>query len=157
MHAGMLSGYLLQEYCPDAHACDARTGEEMGELGRCDGRRMWGIIGTLTLTSPLLILTLQVRPIFLACLRWQHVARSFPEHFPKFLIYILFAPQLNLQVRKPRALMCVLPDVAEVGEAKAADGSPSAISRGQRRTWDSRGQQYSGGRCRRGTQRSPPA
>ena len=42
MHAGMLSGYLLQEYCPDAHACDARTGEEMGELGRCDGRRMWG-------------------------------------------------------------------------------------------------------------------
>ena len=92
MHAGMLSGYLLQEYCPEAHACDARTGEEMGELGRCDGRRMWGIIGALTLTSPLLILILQVRHMFLACLRWQHVARSFCEHSPEFLIRILFAP-----------------------------------------------------------------
>ena len=56
----MLSGYLLAEYCPDAHACDASTGQELGELGSCDGRSMWGIITALTLTSPLLILTLQV-------------------------------------------------------------------------------------------------
>ncbi|CAK0785525.1 hypothetical protein CVIRNUC_008735 [Coccomyxa viridis] len=61
---GFLSGYLLQEYCPDARACDAPTQQEMGELGRCDGRRMWGVIAGLTLMSPLLILTLQrwVRP-----------------------------------------------------------------------------------------------
>lgn len=65
--AGMLSGYLLAEYCPDAHACDASTGEELGELGRCDGRSMWGIITALTLTSPLLILCLQVRLLMVAC------------------------------------------------------------------------------------------
>ena len=63
----MLSGYLLAEYCPDSHACDASTGEELGELGRCDGRSMWGIITALTLTSPLLILILQVRQCSAAC------------------------------------------------------------------------------------------
>ncbi|BDA46855.1 hypothetical protein COCOBI_09-3080 [Coccomyxa sp. Obi] len=61
---GMLSGALLQAYCPDAHSCDSETGQETGELGMCDGRKMWGIIGALTLTSPLLILLTQrwVRP-----------------------------------------------------------------------------------------------
>lgn len=59
----MLSGYLLANYCPDTHACDAETGQELGELGRCDGRSMWGIITALTLTSPLLILILQVRQL----------------------------------------------------------------------------------------------
>ena len=59
-YAGFLSGFLLQEYCPESHACDAPTRQEMGELGRCDGRSMWGIIAGLTLMSPLLILTLQV-------------------------------------------------------------------------------------------------
>ena len=55
----MLSGALLQAYCPDAHSCDSETGQETGELGVCDGRKMWGIIGALTLTSPLLILLTQ--------------------------------------------------------------------------------------------------
>ena len=59
-YAGFLSGYLLQEYCPEGHACAAPARQETGELGRCDGRRMWGIIAGLTLMSPLLILTLQV-------------------------------------------------------------------------------------------------
>lgn len=57
----MLSGALLQAYCPDAHACDRMTGEAAGELGPCDGRKLWGIIGALTCTSPLLILLLQAR------------------------------------------------------------------------------------------------
>ena len=59
--AGMLSGALLQAYCPDAHACDRVTGMATGELGPCDGRKLWGIIGALTCTSPLLILLLQAR------------------------------------------------------------------------------------------------
>lgn len=57
----MLSGALLQMYCPDAHACDSETSEALAELGMCDGRKMWGIIGVLTLTSPLLILLTQAR------------------------------------------------------------------------------------------------
>jgi hypothetical protein len=59
--AGMLSGALLQAYCPDAHACDRETGLATGELGPCDGRKLWGIIGALTCTSPLLILLTQAR------------------------------------------------------------------------------------------------
>ena len=57
----MLSGALLQRYCPDSGACDRETGAQAGALGACDGRALWGVIGALTLTSPLLILLTQAR------------------------------------------------------------------------------------------------
>lgn len=57
----MLSGALLQRFCPDSGACDRETGVTMGALGDCDGRALWGVIGALTCTSPLLILLTQAR------------------------------------------------------------------------------------------------
>ena len=60
--AGMLSGKLLQDFCPDTSPCDARTqGAPDGGTGTCNGRALWGIIGCITLTSPLLMLVLQAR------------------------------------------------------------------------------------------------
>ena len=61
---GILGGYLLQRYCPGAPGpggdCPAGGGggerRREGDAARaCDGRSMWGIIGAVTMTSPLLI------------------------------------------------------------------------------------------------------
>ena len=63
---GMLSGYLLDRYCPDNGACgDVSKGKpavqpETGEQ-TCHGSAMWGLVTLLTLTSPLLILLTQAR------------------------------------------------------------------------------------------------
>lgn len=82
---GMISGKLLQSLCPAPGACRAEldgappaipaeagqglatsalkaggtaTGEALVQA--CDGRRMWLIIGLITLSSPLAILLTQV-------------------------------------------------------------------------------------------------
>lgn len=62
---GILGGYLLQRYCPGAPGpggdCPAGVGGGVSVVGEgdaaraCDGRSMWGIIGAVTMTSPLLI------------------------------------------------------------------------------------------------------
>ena len=52
-----------------------RHGRRWVQLGRCDGRSMWGIIGALTLMSPLLILTLQVEALQLQLI---HLIRDHP-------------------------------------------------------------------------------
>ena len=63
LRAGMLSGKLLQDFCPDTAPCDAQErAPPAGGTGTCDGRALWGIIGAITLTSPLLILALQACP-----------------------------------------------------------------------------------------------
>ncbi|KAK9826871.1 hypothetical protein WJX81_002389 [Elliptochloris bilobata] len=62
---GMLSGKLLQDFCPDTAPCGAaERGAGSGGTGTCDARALWGVIGAITATSPLLILVLQrwVRP-----------------------------------------------------------------------------------------------
>ena len=70
----MISGWLLQAYCPDNGECvegaggrrllAALTGGLAGGAGgpaaECDGRTLWGIVGVLTLSSPLAILLTQV-------------------------------------------------------------------------------------------------
>lgn len=101
--AGMISGALLQAYCPDAGQCSDRPQEDNGspggpaaQAGRrllalmsgrgsgnwarglaaavvgegdaageqpaayCDGRRLWLIVGLITLSSPVLVLLTQV-------------------------------------------------------------------------------------------------
>ena len=66
---GLLGGYLLQTHCPAAPGGDCPApgraavnggegvdGVDGGEVGtRCDGRALWGTIGLVTLTSPVLI------------------------------------------------------------------------------------------------------
>ena len=62
---GILGGYLLQRYCPGAPGpggdCPAGVSGGVSVVGEgdaaraCDGRSMWGIIGAVTMTSPLLI------------------------------------------------------------------------------------------------------
>ena len=62
MRAGMLSGKLLQDFCPDTAPCTSQErGAGAGGTGTCDARALWGIIGAITATSPLLILVLQVQ------------------------------------------------------------------------------------------------
>lgn len=80
---GMLSGYLLERYCPGSGTCDhtkeaeglATGGSGLRALVRgfaspaapgpdaatCRGGTMWSIVSALTLTSPILILLTQVR------------------------------------------------------------------------------------------------
>lgn len=59
MCVGMLSGKLLQDFCPDTAPCSSQE-RGAGGTGTCDARALWGIIGAITATSPLLILVLQV-------------------------------------------------------------------------------------------------
>ena len=126
----MLSGALLQAYCPDAGACDRETGVATGELGACDGRKLWGIIGALTCTSPLLILLLQARShLRIAC----RLCYPCAHQVPCFLVFTCFlgpflrdslhqhyaaqhsATQLVCQTRKyePGALPCMWSHVQE--------------------------------------------
>lgn len=81
--AGMVSGWLLQTYCPDNGECvegggkparrllDAALARGRALLGagggggaepvaECNGRMLWLIVGLLTLTSPIVILITQV-------------------------------------------------------------------------------------------------
>ena len=51
---GLLGGYLLQTHCPAAPGGDCVDGGGVRDAP-CDGRALWGIIGLVTLTSPLLI------------------------------------------------------------------------------------------------------
>lgn len=88
--AGILSGALLQRYCPDHGQCTANSGSNQATFGLsagparlllrrlasalaapsppveypCDGRAMWAIVGALTLSSPILVLLTQrwIRP-----------------------------------------------------------------------------------------------
>ncbi len=87
----MISGKLLETYCPDNGQCGdepgqgsagrklltAMTGgivgawnglhmralEEEPPVGECNGRMLWLIVGLITLSSPLLILLTQVSRI----------------------------------------------------------------------------------------------
>lgn len=75
----MISGALLQAYCPDNGQCDTNAAGTGGALRRlleaaaaaaggapaegqptCDGRSLWTIVGCITLSSPLLVLLTQV-------------------------------------------------------------------------------------------------
>lgn len=49
---GMLSGKLLQAFCPAGEPCD---GKHSGITGTCDGRSLWGVITAITITSPIMI------------------------------------------------------------------------------------------------------
>lgn len=82
---GMISGALLQAYCPDNGQCAEREEEGDGGASRrllglmtgrglaapgdpepysCNGRMLWTIVGLITLSSPLMVLLTQrwVRP-----------------------------------------------------------------------------------------------
>ena len=64
----MLSGKLLQDFCPDTAPCSSQErGAGAGGTGTCDARALWGIIGAITATSPVLILVLQVHPPAHSC------------------------------------------------------------------------------------------
>lgn len=60
---GVLGGYLLHTYCPGREGGDCPAGGGSDDTGggaaagrlACDGRAMWGTIGLITLTSPVLI------------------------------------------------------------------------------------------------------
>ena len=58
---GILSGYLLQTFCPESYSCDDGPTQpvETFESSTCNGKSLWYIIGMLTLTSPLLLLVFQ--------------------------------------------------------------------------------------------------
>lgn len=61
--AGMVSGLLLEKFCPDDGMCDDGSRPIIPPDQRfCDGVSLWGIIGLMTLVSPILILVTQVRP-----------------------------------------------------------------------------------------------
>ena len=67
---GMISGALLQHYCPGDGSCGgsaSASGEgsssnyeaAAAEEGTCDGRSLWGVVSVIGLASPLLILICQ--------------------------------------------------------------------------------------------------
>jgi hypothetical protein len=77
----MISGALLQAYCPDNGQCAEREEEGDGGASRrllglltgrglaapgdpepysCNGRMLWTIVGLITLSSPLMVLLTQV-------------------------------------------------------------------------------------------------
>ena len=111
--AGMISGKLLEAYCPDNGQCDSQhqapsgrrllsslTGGILASAGKiiqareltadppvseCDGRMLWLIVGCITLSSPLLVLLTQVRA------RSEHHLSGTANHEPDIRLSPYFA------------------------------------------------------------------
>ncbi|KAK9797081.1 hypothetical protein WJX73_005081 [Symbiochloris irregularis] len=66
---GFLSGWLLQHYCPNDHACDTGapgTRPAGNDAATCRGRPLWTVVALVTLSTPIAMLVFQrwLRPRF---------------------------------------------------------------------------------------------